>query len=210
MWSVDCGTDLTVTVDPDVSNATVTTPRLERYHTVAAPLLHRYHTVTVDPDVSNAIAIATGSLIVLGVLLVPVATLAMLAAQRESRQLLSWFSNAVMALILVFVAFAAFAFYAATPLDGFVDSNCANLTQFGAASWFERLAPGASCVKYYGQGAALRNGSLVAGTELGLAPGVGEIVSCFNESDIVYAWEYNLQSQARARAPAMGGSSMPQ
>ncbi|KAL1499524.1 hypothetical protein AB1Y20_011727 [Prymnesium parvum] len=167
----------------------------------AGQQLYELHStrVPLDDGFRTSVLVATVALMTLGALIAPVACVGFVATQQESTTLLRYVEYATYPLALLIAAFSVLAFVAGTsPLDGTHHHLCTPppncFAQFGSSKWFASLAPGVSCTKYYGQGASLSNGSLIAGTERGLSPGVGEVIACFNQSDAVYAWEFNLES----------------
>ena len=75
----------------------------------------------------------------------------------------------------------------------FIDVNCRRFVQLGSRGWFAHLSPGSVCDKYYGDAMSLSaNGSWVRSTG-----GVGDVISCFKGSEMVYVWEQGVADGAR-------------
>ena len=143
-------------------------------------------------------------MITLGLALLPVALLGLWAAHDEDTRMLRRFERLALPLAAGTLACAMAMLSPGggrAVLRAWVDANCRELVQLASMTWFEALAPGTGCRKYYGDAYGFVNGTLRPSA----TAGVGDIVACFADSDRVYAWELVAEADV-ANASASGGS----
>ena len=155
---------------------------------------------SMDGSVELRIRLALALCIVLGGLLVPSALLGFFAARFESPRLLGAFEVTAISHAGLLFATATICIIVGAAWDGaglFISENCKQLIQLADERWLANMAPGISCRKYYGIGTdvSASSGRVFSGP----ADGVGMVVSCFADTDAVYAWEFNGVRPGSAR-----------
>ena len=159
--------------------------------------------VAMDMGASSFVGMLEATLAIvltLGSALVPTALLGLTASYLERARLLliyecACYPQSLLFLVAGILCAAIGGFWEGVGL--FVYAHCPTLVQLGAKDWFQSLAPGVQCEKYY----ALLVRSQSSGSTGSLA---SESISCASEEDVAFAWEYAEQRSYAADAPECG------